>query len=183
MSDDPWLVLIDPQRIFADPSSEWAAPQFETIVTPVRRLAEAHEGRVLITRWLPGTGRSGSWREYFQRWPFADRPDDDPLFDLVDELAGLATRPTVDASTFGKWPALEAVTGPVPHLILTGVATDCCVIATALAAADAGAHVTVVADACAGSSPENQTAALRVLGLYEPQITVRTADAVLTDGR
>lgn len=62
--------------------------------------------------------------------------------------------------------------------MLTGVATDCCVISTALAAADAGAHVTVVADACAGSTAENQAAALQVMGLYPPQITISDSAAV-----
>lgn len=56
--------------------------------------------------------------------------------------------------------------------MLTGVSTDCCVISTALSAADAGATITVVSDACAGSTPENHAAALTVLGLYPPQIRV-----------
>ena len=46
----------------------------------------------------------------------------------------------------------------------------------ATAAADAGATLTVLADACAGSTPENHAAALQVLGLYPPQITVCTSD-------
>ena len=49
----------------------------------------------------------------------------------------------------------------------------------AKAAADAGATISLVADACAGSTPENQAAALAVMGLYPPQITVTTTDAVL----
>lgn len=176
---DAWLVVVDPQRIFADPASEWRAPRFDEIVDPVRRLAAAAGGRTLVTRWLPGTNRQGSWAAYFRTWPFADRPDTDVYFDLVDTAAGLSQRPTVDVGTFGKWAGLEPVTGPMPHLVLTGVATDCCVISTALAAADAGATVTVVRDACAGSSDENQAAALQVMGLYAPQITVVTSQQLL----
>lgn len=56
--------------------------------------------------------------------------------------------------------------------MLTGVSTDCCVVSTALAAADAGARVTIAADACAGSTAENHAAALTVMGLYPPQLTV-----------
>ena len=80
----------------------------------------------------------------------------------------------------GPRPAV-AVTGPTPHLILTGVSTDCCVISTALAAADAGATITVVTDACAGSTPENHQAALDVMALYPPQITLATTDEVLAN--
>jgi nicotinamidase-related amidase len=65
--------------------------------------------------------------------------------------------------------------GEAPRLVLTGVSTDCCVIATALAAADAGAHVTVLTDGCAGSTADDGAAALRVMGLFDPQIRVRTS--------
>lgn len=173
MTDPRWLVVIDPQRIFADPASPWCAAAFGSIVAPVHALAARFPDRTVVTRWLPGENRAGSWRAYFDTWRFADRANDDPYFDLVPEMSDLATRPTVDVSTFGKFgPELVSVTGEHPHLVLTGVATDCCVVSTALAAADAGATVTVVSDACAGSSPENHAAAVQVMGLYAPQITV-----------
>ena len=50
-----------------------------------------------------------------------------------------------------------------------------------LAAADAGCFVTVVPDACAGSTDDNHAAALQVMGLYEPQIRVRPTADVLAD--
>ncbi|MGO4956198.1 cysteine hydrolase family protein [Luteococcus sp. Sow4_B9] len=177
---DAWLVVIDHQRIFADPASEWCAPRFAETAPVVARLATHFDDRVLLTRWLPGTNRNGSWRAYFDKWPFADRPDEDPFFDLVPTARDLTDRPTVDVTTFGKWgPELAAVTGQYPHLVLAGVATDCCVISTALAAADAGCTVTVISDACAGSSDENHAAALQVMGLYAPQITVLDSATVL----
>lgn len=167
-----WLVVIDPQRVFAAPDSPWASPMFGAIVEPIRALAAGH--RTIITRWVPAAGaeRTGSWRAYFEAWPFADRPADDRLFEVVPELADLPHEHVVDATTFGKWPALEQVTGPAPELVLAGVATDCCVISTALAAADAGATVRVAAEACGGSSPENHAKALDVMALYAPQITI-----------
>lgn len=174
-----WLVVIDPQRIFAAPDSAWGSPMWPDAVANVRRLAPAFVGRVIVTRWTaPTEPRTGSWRAYMEAWPFADHPADHPLFDVVDGVAGLATH-TLTATTFGKWDQLVTVTGPAPDLVLTGVSTDCCVISTALPAADAGATLTVVADACAGSTPENHRAALDVMTLYPPQITVRTTDEVL----
>lgn len=168
---EPWLVVIDPQRVFAAADSAWGSPMFGAIVQPVRELAARH--RTIVTRWVPAVGseRVGGWNAYFAAWPFADRPPQDELFDLVPEVADLAVG-TVDATTFGKWPALEAVTGPAPDLVLAGVATDCCVISTALAAADAGATVKVVARACAGSTPENHAKALDLMALYAPQIEI-----------
>ncbi|WP_022909579.1 cysteine hydrolase family protein [Aestuariimicrobium kwangyangense] len=177
MSSRPWLLVIDPQRIFADPASQWCAPDFASIVGPVDALVAEHGERTIVTRWLPGDNRRGSWAAYFEKWSFADRPNEDAMFDLVDPALPWAAERggvTLDVSTFGKFGAsLLAITGPEPHLVLSGVATDCCVISTALAAADAGATVEVVGAACAGSSAENQAAALQVMGLYSPQITVR----------
>lgn len=175
----PWLVVIDPQAIFAASDSEWGSPFFDAAFANIRRLAAAAEDRVLVTRWLPTADRTTSWGDYFAAWPFADRPADDALFDLVPEAAGLSPHPTIDLPTFGKWgSAIERIVGGSP-VVLAGVSTDCCVISTALAGADAGARITVAVDACAGSTAENHAAAVRVMGLYPPQIALAdTSDCV-----
>lgn len=178
--DGEWLVVIDPQSIFASPGSPWGSPFFADAMPRIRELAGAFGERVIVTRWLPTADRSTSWGEYFAAWPFADEPADDPLFDLVPDAAGLSALPTLDLPTFGKWgAAIERIVGHGARVVLAGVSTDCCVLSTALAAADAGAHVTVAADACAGSTAENHAAALHVMGLYPPQITLSDTAAVL----
>lgn len=186
----PWLVVVDPQRIFADPASDWGSPMWGGALLRIADLIDhfesAHDGRVIITRWVPpqphSSQRSGSWQGYMQAWPFADRPAQDPMFEVVPELAGAAARHRGVAShTFGKYgAALEAITGPTPQLVVCGVSTDCCVISTALPAADAGATVQVVSDACAGSTPDNHAKALDVMELYPPQIVLRTTAQILS---
>lgn len=184
-AEAPWLVVVDPQVIFADPSSDWASPEFAAAWSVIERFAPQFGDRVVVTRWLPtapretAEGRTTSWDPYFAAWPFADRPADDQLFDLVPGAAALSGLPTLDEPTFGKWgEQLRSITGDAPHIVLTGVSTDCCVIATALAAADAGAHVTVVSDACAGETPADGAAALRIMGLFDPQIRVVPSTAI-----
>ena len=177
---DDWLVVIDPQNIFAAADSEWGSPFFAEAMPRIRRLAHAFGGRVLVTRWLPSADRSTSWGEYFAAWPFADQPADDALFDLVPDARALSPHPSIDLPTFGKWgPELEAIIGHGARVVLAGVSTDCCVLSTALAGADAGARITIATDACAGSTAENHAAALHVMGLYPPQIALRTTDEVL----
>jgi nicotinamidase-related amidase len=56
--------------------------------------------------------------------------------------------------------------------MLAGVSTDCCVLSTALAAADDGVTVQVVADACAGISDESHAKTLDILRLYSPLVEV-----------
>ncbi|MEV7632225.1 isochorismatase family protein [Microbacterium sp. NPDC089318] len=177
---DGWLVVIDPQNIFASPDSAWGAPFFADAMNSIRRLAERFGERTLVTRWMPTADRSTSWGEYFEAWPFADQPPADKLFDLVPAATALSPHPTVDLPTFGKWGGeLEAIVGRGAHVVLAGVSTDCCVLSTALAAADAGARLTIATDACAGSTAENHAAALRVLELYPPQITLATTAEIL----
>ena len=189
MAIAPVLVVVDPQRIFADPSSEWAAPGFPAAMSAIRRLA-AHAGRerTVVTRWLPTADRSTAWGDYFRAWPFADVPADDERYGLVDDARGLSAHPTVDEPTFGKWGERLAATiaraGGAPRaedvpIWLAGVSTDCCVVTTALAAADAGMRVSVVHEACAASTPENGAAALHVMGLFPPQLEVVGIDEVL----
>ena len=177
---DSWLVVIDPQNIFASPDSEWGSPFFAEAMVNIRQLAERFGERVLVTRWMPTADRTTAWGAYFAAWPFADKPAADPLYELVPDAAGLSSLPTLDLPTFGKWGAeIEAIAGRGAQVVLTGVSTDCCVLSTALAGADAGAHLTVATDACAGSTAENHAAALHVMGLYPPQITLKTTAEIL----
>ena len=106
----------------------------------------------MVTRFVADPTLGGSWVPYYRDWPFALVPDDDPLYAVVPELADVADH-VVTAGTFGKWPVLRELLGDDAHLTLTGVSTDCCVLSTALPAADAGATVRVVRDGLRGVDP------------------------------
>jgi nicotinamidase-related amidase len=181
---DAALVVIDMQDVFARPPSPWASPDYPAALAGTRRLLPAFAGRTVLTRYIAPAVPDGAWRAYFDQWPFALVPADDPLYEITD-LADVvaAGAPVVTRTTFGKWgPELDAATRRAGELVLAGVATDCCVISTALAAADAGRRVLVVADACAGSTPENHERALEVMRLYAPLIEVTTTTEVLAAG-
>ena len=172
-----WLVVIDLQMIFADPASDWFTPGFAAVLPEVQRLIEAYGDRVVLTRFVAPERPVGAWVPYYQEWPSALTAATDPQYDLVPELRTLGHR-VVSRPTFGKWgPELAAIVGQEPELTLVGVSTDCCVLSTALAAADAGVAVRVVADACAGASESDHQRALDAMALYEPLIRIVTADA------
>jgi nicotinamidase-related amidase len=176
MTDAPWLAVIDMQRVFAEPGSPWLTPRFAQTVGPVRRLVEAFGERVTFTRFIAPDVPVGAWRRYYDQWPFALQPPDARIYELVGDFA---PEQTLDATTFGKWgPELARHVGSGP-LVLAGVSTDCCVLSTALAAADAGVEVQVVAEACAGIDDESHEKALDILRLYGPLIeVVALADVV-----
>ena len=174
-----WLTVIDMQRVFAEPDSPWLTPRFAEIVPPIQRLVAAFRPRVIFTRFLAPEVPEGAWRQYYAQWPFALQSPHARIYELVDEFAG-EPGPTLDATTFGKWgPELSARIGGGP-LVLTGVSTDCCVLTTALGAADAGTAVRVVADACAGVDDDTHAATLRILQLQSPLIEVVTLAGALS---
>ena len=55
-----WLIVIDPQTIFASPTSPWGSPAFPTIIDPIDRMVAAFHGRTIVTRWIPTATRCGS---------------------------------------------------------------------------------------------------------------------------
>ncbi|XVX22174.1 cysteine hydrolase family protein [Actinomycetota bacterium] len=172
-AEGEWLVIVDPQAIFADPAtSQWGSPMWAQTVPRIASIAAAYQDRVVVTRFVADQGLGGSWGPYYEDWPFALVPDEDPLYAVAPGLEGVG-RHLVTEPTFGKWtPALREIVGDQPRLMLAGVSTDCCVIATALPAADAGATIRVARDCCAGSTPENHELALSQMALFGPQITI-----------
>ncbi|MGW1953219.1 cysteine hydrolase family protein [Streptomyces sp. NPDC001920] len=175
------LTVIDMQRVFADPGSPWAVPRFAEAAAGVRLLLPAFGDRVTFTRFVAPGSPEGAWRAYYERWHFALRPPDSELWELTDEFARDA-RHVLDAATFGKWsPELARRAAWEGRLVLTGVSTDCCVLSTALAAADAGVEVLVAADACAGANDDSHVRALRILDAYRPLIRVTTVAELLRE--
>lgn len=170
------LVVIDAQHVFADPASGWVAPRFAEIVARLGQLVTAFGDDVVFTRFVAPAEPIGAWRQYYEQWPFALRPADSPIWDIVAPFTG---RPTLDYATFGKWDdRLAARTSG--ELVIAGVSTDCCVISTVLPAADAGVAVRVVTDACAGASDETHDQALGVMALYAPLVELTTTTTELS---
>ena len=174
------LVVIDMQHVFADRDSPWHAPRFHEVVTPIRDLAAAYAPRVVFTRFVAPAVPRGAWRRYYDLWPFALQPPESPIWELVPEFAGHPGA-VIDAATFGKWgPDLAARLDGGP-MVLAGVSTDCCVLSTALAAADAGVQVKVVGQACAGIDDDSHDKALDIMRLYAPLVEVISFEQAITE--
>jgi nicotinamidase-related amidase len=174
-----WLVVIDMQAVFAEPASGWATARFAEAAAGVDRLRPAFAGRTVHTRFVAPAEPAGAWRDYYRDWPWALRPPDAPLWDLVGDPGG-AGGTVLDLPTFGKWgPELDAATAGSRDLVLAGVSTDCCVLSTALAAADDGVRVRVAADACAGATDADHERALAAMALYAPLVRVTTVAEIL----
>jgi nicotinamidase-related amidase len=173
VNEPPWLIVIDLQHAFTSPSSPWYAPGSEGAVDAVHSLVPLFGERVVFTRFVPPEQIEGSWQVYYEKWPFAVGTQGDRLWDVVEPWSG---RRSIASPHFSKWvPELRALFGAQPTVVLAGLSTDCCVLATAFAAVDSGAHVRVVTDACASGTKALHDAALMMLGRRAPQLRLLTA--------
>ena len=66
-ADDDWLLIVDPQTIFADPAlSPWGSPMFAAAVPVMIDLAAAYgPERTIITRFVADPTLGGSWGPYY----------------------------------------------------------------------------------------------------------------------
>ena len=177
--ENEWLIVIDMQRVFADPPSPWAAPDFYKALAQVERLLPAYRGRAVLTRYVPPKALTGAWMPYFEAFPSVLRPEDDPLWDLklpAGEGVFVETR-----TTFSKWDEpMAALIGPRNRIAVCGVATECCVLSTILGAVDHGRFVRLVSDACAPGSPQGDVQTLGILASFAPIVSVASTDEVLS---
>jgi nicotinamidase-related amidase len=164
---------MDMQLVFAK-GAQWATPGFEALEQPLLRLIEAFGDRVAFTRFVLPARPEGSWIGYYRTWASVTTPEASPLLELAPPWRQMARR-LVEKSTFSKWgPELRDLAGESRTLVLCGVATDCCVVATALAAVDDGMHVRVVGDATKGASAAAHERACQLLAGFAPQIQLTT---------
>lgn len=180
MRQNEWLIVVDMQRTFADPPSPWASAGFYQVLPQVERLIAAYRGRVVLTRYVAPMPPEGAWVSYFETWPDLLLPEHDAAWDLKLPLeAGVFVE---TRATFGKWDAaMAARVGDAASLAICGVATECCVLATVLGAIDAGRHVRLVTDACAGGTEEAHNQTLGILAAASPLVTLVETATLLDD--
>ena len=169
---EPVLVVIDMQQVFGDPASPWFTPRFAEAEVVIAGMLPHFGSSAVFTRFIAPERPDGAWARYYEQWPFALVPSDDPLYDQVPAFRDTG-HPVVTEPRFGKsGPALREAIGDADEIVLAGVSTDCCVLSTALAAADAGVRVLVAADACAGLTDADHRRALEAMALYAPLIEI-----------
>lgn len=169
-----WLIVIDMQPGFGAPDSPWCTPGFETCMERITALLPRFEGRTLFTRFVPPRQPTGAWVPYYARWDFALDPARQHLWALDARLSG----PQVTSPRFAKWLEARDHVPPQAELYMAGVATDCCVLGTAVEAVDDGRRVHLLRDACAAGSPALHEAALTVMADRGPMLTLTETTAI-----
>ncbi len=162
------MVCIDMQRLFLEPG-DWFAETGLSILPQCERLAQAGGKRCLFTRFITARNAAtaqGTWQRYYRHWASVTRDHvGDAVMAVHPSLQAFArpeqcfdklTHDAFDSETFAK----HIRAAEPDALVLFGIETDVCVLATALSAVDLGYRVIVVTDACASSAPESHAACL-----------------------
>lgn len=192
MEHRPLLVAVDVQRLYRD-FAPWALPAVDTVARVTARLADALSCPLYCTRTVFPSARgvlTGPWHGYEQRWhELADRAAAEPT--LLEPLPDLQSRcqAVFDKHTYSAFedPSFEArvlAYAPDP-LVVTGVETDICVLATALGAIDRNLPVWLVTDAVASPDATGHRGVLASMARMPEQVRLVDADtaiAALSEG-
>ncbi len=181
-------VVVDMQRMFAE-ATEWRVPGIADVMEPILALARAHPRETIFTRFMTPPAvesATGDWQRFYARWRSVVRDRMDPaMFDLMEPFAGFVPpAEAIDKVTFSAFASRDFV-GSLERrgaetLVLSGVETDVCVLATALDAVDRGLHVVLAADAVTSWSAAGHRAALdAIYPRFDQQIDIATVSAVM----
>jgi nicotinamidase-related amidase len=177
-------IVVDMQEVFRS-HPEWGTPALTGIIPPIQRLLAARPANAYFSRFIPpqrADEAAGTWQRFYRRWSSVTTDRLDPAqIEIVHELQPWAKR-VADKSGYSALAntELHGAAAAARDVILTGVESDVCVLATALDAVDAGLRVILAIDALSSASPANHAKALDIL--YErldEQIEAATVDQIL----
>jgi nicotinamidase-related amidase len=152
-------------------------------------LGERYRERTAFTRFMPPSTAEdlpGAWRDFYRKWPeVTGERISGELLDLMTPLKGFVPPAAVfDKMTYSAFanPKLLATLCQwrATTLIISGVETDVCVLATTLSAIDLGFKVVIPLDAICSSSDEGHDALVSIFkSRFSQQIEAVPSEALL----
>ncbi len=181
-------VCIDMQRIFLEPGP-WYGEACLSVIEPQKRLIGHAPARALFTRFITANtadNATGSWQRYYRHWQAVTQAEAGPeILDLHPEILPLArpenvfdklTHDAFDSESFYARIAAEEPSA----LILSGIETDVCVLATAMSAVDLGYRTVIATDAVASSMPSSHAATIEhIYPRFDQQIELVSVDTII----
>ncbi len=172
------LLVVDAQEVFLR-VSDWHIPSFSGIIKNISALANFFGASTLFSKHVPpSTSAKGTWNDFYKNWNYIG--SDPTIWEIATPLKGLNRMEFAKAtySCFGSPEFLE-ITRNTSHLVIAGVETDCCVMATVLDAIDLGISITVVTDAITSPSKIAHDGALEFFKRVPLQVLTATTEEIL----
>jgi nicotinamidase-related amidase len=166
------FLVIDMQTVYR-PEEEWSCPRFKNGAENIRKLLDSplcgEKYDVIFTEFVAAETPVGRWENYNEA--YKDINEDSRLSEIDDSLKPYLKRwPLYSKSTYSSLsiPEIAGVLPDYDSVVLSGVVAECCVVATALALIDFGAHVTYLYDAVAGQNSENEENIRKLIESFSP---------------
>lgn len=170
------LVLVIDLQVVVAPGGAWELPAIGGVVDAATRLVDQHDGPVIASRHVPVPDEPGTLG------PFARQDDPSVLTtDAAELVPGLVHLPSVDKRSYSAFRCAEVrdAVQQADSVLVCGVETDCCVLATVYDLLDEGIETIVVPEATTGPDPVSHDGALRTMGRLGELVQVRPLADVL----
>ena len=167
------LLVIDFQNVYL-PDQEWACPSMPASIENVRKLiASGQVGHVLFTQYLAAEHPSGTWQVYNEEYRHLN--ENVFLCDIVEDLKPFLDRyPLAVKSTYSSLKNTQVLEAALKAdaVVLTGVVSECCILATMMEGIDLGCRMIYLYDACSGQTDENEASIRRIAESFAPMHTL-----------
>ena len=173
------FAFIDFQCVFSpEQNTSWCVPKFNQALQTAMLTCEKLKPNCvpIATAYIPPNDIKGIWKTYFDKYPDIPRNPCNKIFDIDSSISGIDK---LRYAGFSKWKSLakifkhELEHDPENILYLCGVATDCCVLSTALEAVESGIKVCIIKDGCASGDDATHERALKIMEGYSPNIEIK----------
>jgi len=183
-------LCIDMQLMFAT-GTKWSSPAIGKALPAIRSICDRFAAKTIFTRFIcpHNLGQTkGQWtRFYAESSSMLCDVMDPAMLGLLPELQEFCPPAAiVDRQVFSAFASPELRTllaeRSIDTLVISGLETDVCVLATTLSAIDRGYRVILARDALASSNAEGHSAALEgVFPRFDQQIELIGTETLLRE--
>ena len=176
------ILVIDMQNVYL-PAQPWGCSSFSRSCDNIKKIInicenKKHTDKIYFTKFIHNPEATGTWAEY--NIQNKEINNNAWMSEIVDELKGCASKyPVLTKSTYSSMSnnILREETKSAYNIVITGVVSECCILATCFEAIDMGLHIIYLKDACSGANEENEQAAIKILESMSPvHVTIMTTD-------
>lgn len=182
LENNDLILIIDMQNVYL-PNQPWGCFSFNRSLQNIKRLINSCEkksrlNRIFFTKFIHNPKATGIWAEYNVQ--NKEINNNAWMSEIVDDLKYCASKyPVLTKSTYSSMSnsVLREEAKAVSKIVITGVVSECCVLATCFEAIDMGFHIVYLKDACSGINEENEQAVIKILESLSPvHVTITTTD-------
>lgn len=177
---NPLLLIIDMQNVYKE-GQPWECKNYDNALSNILDLL--NDGRfsqdnTILTRYIASAHPTGVWKNYNKENAEINA---NQWYNDLDQKLQLRCKDykCYDKSTYSSYSVkeIQEAANNASSVVITGVAAECCVLATVSSLIDDGKYVYYITDAIAGLDNEKEKATIKVLeGLTPLHLSIMTTN-------